>query len=285
MDRIKTAADRRLRREGLSETTLPIPYDPAAMPGAVVLASDGRAYQSLKDGATYQWRKLIAATPSNEVVIGGDVPRAGFMIMPGSSQRALITPQFQTEGRGHFASAASIVRLGNDNDPARLFLGKLRDNPLSQQPPSEYVAAINFAGVDGYSSDLILGASISARSEAGGVEGHVPMAIVFRVRPVGAGPTAFVDGLTIASDGKVRINNTTGTEQFSVAGNAELTQSGNTFKINGNPVVGARKTGWAAASGTATRTAFDTSTVTASQLAERVKALIDDLVSHGLIGA
>jgi hypothetical protein len=54
-----------------------------------------------------------------------------------------------------------------------------------------------------------------------------------------------------------------------------------------NKVVGARKTGWATATGTATRTTFDTTTVTLPQLAERVKALIDDLNStagHGLIG-
>ncbi|NBW14597.1 MAG: hypothetical protein EBR82_42020 [Caulobacteraceae bacterium] len=36
---------------------------------------------------------------------------------------------------------------------------------------------------------------------------------------------------------------------------------------------------WAAATGTATRTTFATSTVTTAQLAERVKALIDDLQS------
>lgn len=49
-------------------------------------------------------------------------------------------------------------------------------------------------------------------------------------------------------------------------------------------VVGARKAGWAAATGTATRTTFATSTVTLPQLAERVKALLDDLIAHGLIG-
>lgn len=37
------------------------------------------------------------------------------------------------------------------------------------------------------------------------------------------------------------------------------------------------KTGWSTATGTATRTTFDTATVTLPQLAERVKALIDDL--------
>lgn len=60
------------------------------------------------------------------------------------------------------------------------------------------------------------------------------------------------------------------------------------YKVNTVQVVGARKTGWTAATGTATRTTFDTATVTLPQLAERVKALIDDLhatAGHGLIGA
>ena len=57
--------------------------------------------------------------------------------------------------------------------------------------------------------------------------------------------------------------------------------------VAGNAVVGARKTGWALATGTPTRTTFVTSSVTLPQLAERVKALIDDLhatAGHGLIG-
>lgn len=58
-----------------------------------------------------------------------------------------------------------------------------------------------------------------------------------------------------------------------------------TVGVNGVKVVGTRRTGWAAASGTATRTAFATSSVTLPQLAEHVKALIDDLINHGLIGA
>jgi hypothetical protein len=59
------------------------------------------------------------------------------------------------------------------------------------------------------------------------------------------------------------------------------------YKVGANQVVGARQTGWATATGTATRTTFDTATVTTAQLAERVKALLDDLHStagHGLIG-
>lgn len=61
--------------------------------------------------------------------------------------------------------------------------------------------------------------------------------------------------------------------------------SGKTLRVNSTQVVTARQTGWAAATGTPTRTSFATSTVTLPQLAERVKALIDDLITHGLIGA
>jgi lysophospholipase L1-like esterase len=59
------------------------------------------------------------------------------------------------------------------------------------------------------------------------------------------------------------------------------------LRVGANQVVGARKTGWGAPTGTATRTTFDTTTVTLPQLAERVKALLDDLnatAGHGLIG-
>jgi hypothetical protein len=63
-----------------------------------------------------------------------------------------------------------------------------------------------------------------------------------------------------------------------------ITTSAGTFKVGTNQVVSTRKTGWAAATGAATRTTFDTTTVTLPQLAERVKALLDDLISHGLIG-
>lgn len=41
---------------------------------------------------------------------------------------------------------------------------------------------------------------------------------------------------------------------------------------------------WATATGTATRTTFATGSVTLPQLAERVKALIDDLTTKGILG-
>jgi hypothetical protein len=57
------------------------------------------------------------------------------------------------------------------------------------------------------------------------------------------------------------------------------------YEVDGTKVVGNRATGWGAPTGTATRTTFVTSTVTLEQLAQRMKALIDDLTTHGLIGS
>lgn len=61
--------------------------------------------------------------------------------------------------------------------------------------------------------------------------------------------------------------------------------AGNTLiGMNGATPV-AQSTGWGAPTGTATKTTFDTSTVTLPQLAERVKALIDFALLRGDIGA
>jgi len=65
---------------------------------------------------------------------------------------------------------------------------------------------------------------------------------------------------------------------------AAITKDGY-LKVGANQVVSTRKTGWTAPTGTPTRTTFDTATVTLPQLAERVKALVDDLQAHGLIGS
>lgn len=58
------------------------------------------------------------------------------------------------------------------------------------------------------------------------------------------------------------------------------------YRVGGNKIIGARKTGWATdPTGTLTRTTFDSTTVTLPDLAARVAALIVDLRSHGMINA
>ena len=105
----------------------------------------------------------------------------------------------------------------------------------------------------------------------------------------------FVDGALTAS-----INGNSGHFTVTTGSNARDLIVGyvghNTFTFDvsagaifteGVQVLGQRKTGWAIPTGTATRTTFATGSVTLPQLAERVKALIEDLhgtAGHGLIG-
>jgi hypothetical protein len=73
---------------------------------------------------------------------------------------------------------------------------------------------------------------------------------------------------------------------LNVANGTDISVPG-AYQRGGTQVLGARKTGWATATGTATRTTFDTASVTLPQLAERLKALIDDFhatAGHGAIG-
>ncbi len=75
----------------------------------------------------------------------------------------------------------------------------------------------------------------------------------------------------------------TGIANFNAAGTGYWNWN-TPLRMSDLQVLSTRKTGWTAATGTATKTTFVTGTVTLPQLAERVKALIDDLISHGLIG-
>ena len=94
-------------------------------------------------------------------------------------------------------------------------------------------------------------------------------------------------------DGNLWIENAGGTIHFGLAIGTSAAQlnaasfdllGGRAFRVAGSQVVGPRIGGWSAATGTASRGAFDTATVSTAALAERVKALIDDLRTHGLIG-
>ena len=57
-----------------------------------------------------------------------------------------------------------------------------------------------------------------------------------------------------------------------------------TFRIGGNQLLKERITGWSAPVGTAARTGFDTTATSLQEIAEHLKALIDDATTHGFIG-
>ena len=56
------------------------------------------------------------------------------------------------------------------------------------------------------------------------------------------------------------------------------------LRRDGLRIVSKRRKGWKMPTGKSSRSAFDTATVSSAQLAERLKALLEDLEAHGLIG-
>lgn len=282
MDKLKLGSGKRLRTEALAETALPVPYDAAAMPGASLLGTDGRIYTSIKIGETYQWSKAPASLSTGELLLGEIAsPRTDFLVSLNVGGVQFV-PALQIEGEAGEASSLSMISTGTDLSDwgPRLLIGKARGQSGAVEN-NDPTAILLFMGHDG--TNLIAGAGITTEVDGTPATADMPMELYLRTRQQGAaGPARRV---TITPTGNVLINNTTGTERLSVTGNIQLTSTSGSYRVGTNNVVGSRKTGWANPTGTATRTAFDTATVAVSDLAQRVKALIDDLTSHGLIGA
>jgi len=94
---------------------------------------------------------------------------------------------------------------------------------------------------------------------------------------LGLGSLATQSAASVAISG----GTVSGLSSLAVAGDSDVSEA---YKVDGVKVVGNRVPGWGSPTGTASRAAFDTSATTTGQLAQRMKALIDDLRAHGLIG-
>ncbi|MCC7162303.1 MAG: hypothetical protein IT331_07400 [Anaerolineae bacterium] len=131
---------------------------------------------------------------------------------------------------------------------------------------ADRIGAFLFNGYDG--SAEVLGAAMLVQTTQAWSTTARGTKITFYTTPNST--TTLTAGLVLEQDGTATITN-----------NANV---GGEYRVDNTRVVTNRVTGWAAASGTASRATFATGTVTTAQLAQRVKALIDDLMTHGLIG-
>ena len=291
MDKLKTGSGKKLRTEALTPTAVPVPYDAAAMPGALVLGTDGLIYASsiFPGDTTYQWVRLTNQSQSSSFYVGAGSPSTD---VTGNQ-----SPPFQVElagevGSGNLAAGLGIIAHVNAPTAAGISICKTRgavpgSRVLVQQ--GDRLLSLNAQGADGVK--FVVAAAIRAWVDGPTALNQIPCRLDFGVAPLAAGTpnefgnTAFaVDRMRLNTAGNLLIGNTTGTERLSVTGNIQLTNTADSYKVGTDNVVGSRKTGWAAPTGTANRTTFDTATATTADLAERLKALIDDLTSHGLIG-
>jgi hypothetical protein len=283
MDKLKTGSGKRLRTEALTEVAVPVPYDAAAMPGASVLGTDGQIYTSIKIGGVYEWNRSPRSLETGELLLGDINSLRQNIIVDAISGGMFFVPAVQLEGTGQTSPSFSVIDSSSTPSAStvpRYILGRSRGGAGVLQD-DDSTGILLFMGGDGI--NIITGAAIDSRVDGTPSVDNMPMLLNLRTRPDGG--SSLITRLRITSSGNFQINNGTGTERLSVEGNIQLTNTANSYRVGTNNVVGSRKTGWAAPTGTATRTAFATSTVTVAQLAERVKALIDDLTSHGLIGA
>lgn len=99
-----------------------------------------------------------------------------------------------------------------------------------------------------------------------------------------------VNSTDIVANNPIDCSDSINADSYTVSGTTVINSSRNinaasTYSVASTQVVGTRKGGWTQPSGTATRSGYTTSTATAQDVAEALKALIADLASHGLIGA
>jgi hypothetical protein len=299
LDKLRTASGRKLRGEALTETALPVPYDAAATPGAIVLGTDGKLYASIKNPASapYAWQSLpasgtemvdvvgslkvtnnlIAATGEGRVLIGSGVVETSVLL------DGTIIPRLQITDDAGEVSLACTRFFSTSGKPPRIVFQRGRGTLADRQSVASGGTTLGQFLINGWDGTQ-WGNAVRIQGLTDLAVGSSSMPGRLEVMTSPAGTREPVLRLTINSLGNVQINNTTGTERLSVTGNIQVTEATNGFHVGANQVLGSRKTGWAAPTGTATRTTFVTSTVTTEQLAERVKALIDDLTTHGLIG-
>jgi len=227
--------------------------------GVVTLSNSGVSAATVNDSAT-------AVTPLT-IDAKGRITGTGSAVTITPSFNSLTDVPTTLAGYGITDAVGSAdVRLTDERVPTD---GSVTDAKISAS------AAIALSKLANITAGQVLLGNASNVPTATAVTGDVTINSS-GVTAIGAGVIVDADVSASAAIAGSKISPDFGSQNVTTTG---------AYRISGIDVVGARQTGWAAPTGTATRTTFDTTTVTAEQLAERVKALIDDLTSHGLIGA
>lgn len=260
---------------------------------------------------TYQWRMTTPALDVWRIIgnsgwqltagVGGlTLPARGTADRPGSPEEGLLARNTDTGRIEHYIGGAwrNWARLGGDVftgaiGAPQLDLGSAAATGILRGFFSgnaafqwrQFASAADAWRLEGATNSWSLTASASGFTVTPGL-----MVASGQIELGTTSASGFLDfhrsGEAGGTDYQVRIDTSAlDALRFTGASGWTMGFASGSFRIGGTQVVGARRTGWSAPTGTATRAAFDTSSVTLSALAERTKALLDDLTTHGLIGA
>lgn len=213
---------------------------------------------------------IANTAPTERLHVTGNIKASGFIdadiSFRGQATDSAAAPSFTFTGdtdTGMFRVAANVLAFSVDA------VEKLRINASGVVTPNDVTAARLVAEDGTFSLPSI---TFSGDLNTG----------IFHPSP---DTIAFCEGgverMRINSLGQVGIGIVSPAFQLDVNG---FVNTASAYRVDGGQVVGNRRLGWSAPGGTATRTTFATASVTLPQLAERVHALIDDLIAHGLIG-
>lgn len=258
LDKIRTATGRLFSWGRLIPKILSI--DPAAEAGSCELTTFGEQFFSQAQFGVWRWARVVVERLNSIELIRteGDAPRI------------------------------TIRRAAVDATPLA---------------SGDVVGDYTWVTVGGVGENLFTNGScarIRCVTDGTPASGSTPTRLEWFTTP--AGSTTPVLRCTLTSLGRLLINNTTGTNTLSVDGTIGLTNAGGFYQVNNVNVLGARRTGWSVPTGSSNRGTFATYTAptitnppTQAEvqglannlqiISRTLKALIDDLTAHGIIGA
>lgn len=250
--------------------------------------------------------KLNNARTVSEIVnadINNNAAIAGTKIAPDFGSQNLVTTASVATFQSGSTDGAVVSSLNSNNNGLWTWVGNasgggahIGKQVSSSSPPTltlyksrggntatptvvssgDGVGTISFKAHDG--TGWIDAAAIGCGVDGTPGTNDMPGRLVFSTTADGA--SSVTERMRIQADGKVGIGTSSPGYMLDVTG---IINTGSNYAVDGVQVVGNRRTGWTAPTGTFSRGTFDPSTVTLSQLAARVHALIDDLAAHGLI--
>lgn len=252
-------------------------------------------------------RELCLGTGTGDLALSGALPghRRFADTVPGGATfhygiAGVTHPDEWETGVGELGSGGTLLRAplaSSDGGEAVDFSPGVKTVALTVAAAwfagQDEAEAVTIAGVEGLQaaldakaalagatfSDALFAPSLTLGNDLALADGGTGASSAAAARAnLGLGSLATQSAASVAISG----GTIAGVSSLGVAGDCEVSGA---YKVDGVKIAGNRATGWGVPTGTASRAAFDTATVTAAQLAQKVKALIDDLRAHGLIGS
>lgn len=215
--------------------------------------------------------------PNDFVTVIGDTMTGPLQMASGESQLRFGGTSSSFPALGN--SGANLrARLADDSNYAIVQTGFLQANVVDASTNTSPVAFEVYHETAGGNGAVNGGVALDLRADSSTTDRQLQCRIA----------SLWTDATHATMTSHLRFSTMTGGASAEALrlSNASLDlMNGAVLHVASTQVVSTRKTGWTAATGSVSRATFDTATVTTAQLAQRVAALLDDLISHGLIGA